>query len=195
LLGFPKSNADLISFAKGIVSAMTGNVNFTTPSPALAGIIANITALELAQNTVRTGIKGSVANRDLKREALLKDLRLLNAYAQHITDNNPSNAGVIAQSSGFKEKQSTLNTKLSFEVKNTTKSGCVALIAKSIAVRAAYEWRMSIDGNKWDNLPTTINSRTTVEMLNPGTTYYFQFKSITKDGHDAWSQVLNLMAT
>lgn len=187
----------LISQARKIVLAMTGNPNFpaTFPAniPSLAVINNEINALDSAMIIAKTKSLGSIEVRETKKEALLKDLRALLSYVQIIADNNLSNAALIIKSAGMDIKGFTGINKQHFEVKHGRLSGMVNLIAKCVSRRASYQWQISSDGIKWTNLPYTLQSRCSVLDLNLGEKYYFRFNSITKDGEGNWSQIASII--
>ena len=53
------------------------------------------------------------------------------------------------------------------------------LFAKAVARRASYEWQVSTDQKTRTLLPVTLQSKTTVSALTPGTTYYFRARPVT----------------
>ena len=59
----------------------------------------------------------------------------------------------------------------------------------------AYEWQQSTDGKRWTNLPMTLEAKTGVSGLTPGSTYYFRVQSFVKTGAENWSQVVSLLVT
>jgi hypothetical protein len=193
VLNIPQSIAALISYAKGIVSAVTNNKNFVAPVPSPADITKSISGLEDAESIVHTKVIGSVKARDVKKQVLLKDLRALLAYVQGIADNDTTNAQSIILSAGIGIKQAPVRTKPAFDAKHGT-SGSVNLVVKSAGQRSAYEWNMSTDGIKWDYLPTTILSKTMVGGLIPGINYFFRYRVVKTEGISDWSQSLNLIA-
>ena len=194
VLKISRSIAALISYAKSIVSAMTDNKYFPDPSPALAVITNNITELETAESIAHTKVIGSVQARDVKKQVLINSLRSSLAYIQSVADKDPTNAQAIILSAGVGIKQTVARTKTTFDAKQGT-SGCINLTAKSAGQHSAYEWNMSIDGNKWDYLPTTLTAKTIVSGLIRGTSYYFRYRVVKTSGLGDWSQSLNMIAT
>lgn len=198
VLNIPRQIPSLISKTKSIALAMTGNSFFlgTFPSnvPTLATVTADINALDAAESLALTGVIGSVEARDIKKEVVLKDLRLILAYVQSVADNNTANALNIIKSAGMDVKQAGSHSKSDFDVTHGDVSGTVVLTAKSVARRASYEWQMGTDGKTWVNLPNTLTCKTSVTGLTPATTYYFRCNAVTKNGEGTWSQVVNIIA-
>lgn len=79
--------ADLIQTANNIKTAMTGNANFTTPSPTLTAIGTLITSLTNANNTYQANVnttKQSLTVRDDAAAALIAGLNQLTGYVQSV---------------------------------------------------------------------------------------------------------------
>jgi hypothetical protein len=198
VLKLPRQIPQLISKSKGVVLSMTSNANFPVPFPGnipvLATVTADINALDAAELVALTGVNGAVEARDIKKEVVLKDMRLYNAYVQGVADNNPSNAAQIIKSAGMGIKQRGTYTRPDFSVNYGNVSGTVSLVVKAVGKRASYEWQMSTDAKTWLNLPNTLTCKTLVDGLTPGTTYYFRYNTVTKDGEGTWSQVVTILA-
>jgi hypothetical protein len=71
ILDLPKPVPALITFAQGMVAAMTGNAAFATPAPPLATVEAAIQDLQAAETAALSRVKGSVAVRNEKLMAPL----------------------------------------------------------------------------------------------------------------------------
>ncbi len=198
VLKLPRQIPQLIGKTKGVTLAMTSNANLPVPFPsnipALATVMADITALDAAESVVLTGVIGAVEARDIKKEVVLKDMRLYKAYVQGVADNNPSNAAQIIKSAGMGIKQKGSYTRPEFNVTHGKVSGTIALVVKAVGKRASYEWQMSTDAKTWTNLPNTLTCKTSVDGLIPGTTYYFRYNTVTKSGEGSWSQVVTILA-
>jgi hypothetical protein len=83
-----KKVAELIQLAKRIVTMMTGNVNFTTPLPALVDITAKITALEAAYEDSQSGNHAKVAEMHQLTTELKHMLSFLASYVNNIAQGN-----------------------------------------------------------------------------------------------------------
>jgi len=193
VLKIPRSIANFISYAKSIVMAMTGNPNFTTPSPTLASVAETIRALEDAQSEAFTKATGTAEKRDVKRAALIRDLHELLRYVQGIADKNPDHAQDIILSAGMKVKQAGSGRRYNYEVRHTI-SGKLMLTAKTAGKHAAYDWEKSTDGKTWISLPPVLVAKTEVSGLTPGETYYFRYRSITRSGTSDWSHIISVIA-
>jgi len=193
-LKLPKSVSALITYSTGMVTSMTGNPSFPTPVPALAAVTTAIDELHVAEAAALARTHGAVAVRNEKRAALVSLLVQLKAYIQMIADGNVDNAPAIIQSAGVSVRKSATPHPRTFDAKPGTISGTVRIRAKSAARRASYDWEYSLDGGKtMVALPSTLQAKTTVTGLAPGSTVEFRFRSVTKTGQGDWSQPLSFL--
>jgi hypothetical protein len=91
-------------------------------------------------------------------------------------------------------RKATTFHKAPFTAKQGTTSGTVKLAARAAGPRASYEWEWSIDGGKtWMQLPPTLQSKTTLTGVAPGTNAEFRFRSVTKAGVSSSRQTATLL--
>jgi type II secretory pathway component PulJ len=189
-LNLPVSIPALITMAKGIIAALTGNTaTFPSPDPSLAALSAALTDLETAESSVQARTRGAVAGRNEKRKELVTLLEQLKAYVQKVADANSETSAQTIQSIGLAVRKNALRQKQTFAAKTGPISGTIDLTAAVTARRASYEWQSSLDGGKtWTSLPTTIQSKTTVSGLTPGVTATFRSRTVTQTGEGDWTQ-------
>jgi hypothetical protein len=188
-LAFPARVAALISLAKAIVDGLNGNALFSNPDPSIAALNTAIADLDTAETAANTRVHGAVATRDQKRAALIALLRGAKAFVQKVVDAHPDEAPSLIQSAAMGVKRPVGQRKHAFAVKQGTLTGTVAIVAAVAGPRASYEWEYSSDGGKtWQPMPPTTRSNTTLEGLQPGTTYSFRSRSVTKAGPSDWTQ-------
>jgi hypothetical protein len=73
-------------------------------------------------------------------------------------------------------------------------SGEATVTAVVAARGASYEWQYSTDGGKtWITAPGTLQARTTISGLVPGSTAQFRYRAVTKAGEGDWSQPVSLL--
>ena len=184
----------LIAYAQQIVKAMTGNPAFPSPVPALSIVTVAIVALQDAQTSALTRVKGAVVTRNEKRTALLMLLQQLKGYIQTQADANVENGASIIASAGVSVKKPVVRAPRVFEAKLGPVSGTAKLVAPSGGLRASYEWQYSTDGGKtWVLAPVTLQAKTTILGLTPGTTVQFRYRPVTKTGEGDWSQTVVLI--
>jgi len=189
---------DFIAKMRGISLNMANNVAiFTTPNPDLATFDANIDALEAAEAATETRTRGSVQARDQAYDLMLDNVHSELNYVQDLADAaaDVDDALEVIALSGFDLKNHGVRVKPDFEAKNTELSGTVELAAKALGPRTAYEWFMSTDQTTWTELPTTMQAKTTVSGLTPGSIVYFKERGVTKEGEGNWSQIVVILVT
>jgi hypothetical protein len=145
-LKLPTKVPALITYAQGIVKAMTGNVSFPSPTPALATVTEAINELQAAETATLARTKGAAATRNEKRAALVTLLQQLRGNIQAAADANVENGASIIQSAGIAVKKTPVRAKRVFAAKPGAVSGSVKLVTESAARRASYEWEYSVDG-------------------------------------------------
>jgi hypothetical protein len=193
-LKLPKVVPALITYAQGIVTAMTNNPSFVTPSPTLASVQAAITALQTAETAALARTKGAVAVRNAKRATLVALLELIRAYVQSISDATPEDGPAIVQGAGLAVRKPPVHPPRTFAAKPGAVSGSVKLVAPSAARRSSYEWQISTDGGKtWMTLPSTLQAKTTVQGLAVAATATFRYRAVTKTGEGDWSQPTSVL--
>ena len=87
------SATDKIAKAKRIVTALTGNAEFTTPTPSLASVTSAIQAFEAATTAMqaaRQEVKSSVSDQAVKEDELIRVLNQLAAYVESVAGTNDS---------------------------------------------------------------------------------------------------------
>ena len=193
-LALPRRVSDLISYAARIVTEMTNNPSFPSPTPTLAAIIAALAVLQTAQSTALARTAGAATTRNEKRAALVVLLRQLGAYIQVAADATPENGASTIQSAGVAVRKTPTQVARAFVAVQGAVSGSVKVTAVVAARRAAYDWEYSVDGGKtWVPTPTTLQSKTTITGLPAGTTVQFRYRAATKTGEGDWSQPTSLM--
>jgi hypothetical protein len=194
VLRVPKQVPALITFARAIVTAMTSNANFPTPTPPLADVGKSIDSLQAAQTQAQARTHGAVATRNQARIALMATLELLKGYVQDVADADREKSAGIIQSATLNVRKVPAPGKRAFAVKPGTVSGSVKLSVPSAGHRSSYDWQQSADGGKtWVDVTSTIQTKTVVAGLLPGTTYSFRFRAVTKTGVGDWSQPLSII--
>jgi hypothetical protein len=188
-LSLPKPNPALITYAQGIVKGMTGNAYFATPSPTLAVLTAAIADLQTTETLALTRAKGAAVLRNEKRATLVSLLQQERSYVQGIADLNPENGGSIIQSAGLAVKKVPVHPPRVFAAKAGAVSGSVTLVVPSAGTRSSYEWESSTDGAKaWVAMPPTIQAKTSITGLTPGSSVQFRYRAVTpKGGAGDWS--------
>jgi hypothetical protein len=193
-LKLPKPVGALITYAQGIVTRMTGNPAFATPTPPLSAVTAAIGDLQTAETAALSRLKGAVAIRNEKRAALVALLEQLRGYVQAQADANVENGTSIIEGAGIAVRKTAVRKPRVFDAVAGAVSGAAKLMARSAGPRASYEWQYSTDGGKtWVLAPVTMQAKTTVFGLTPGASVVFRYKPVTLAGEGDWSQPVTLI--
>ena len=97
-LGFGKyTEANLLVAAQAVLAAMTGNLNFPTPTPTLAAVQTSISDYSTALSAAKEGGKTNVAVKNQKKEDVIS---VLVALANYVTFTSNGDE-VMLTSSGF----------------------------------------------------------------------------------------------
>jgi hypothetical protein len=188
----PKSAPALLLLTRAVLTAMDGNPSFPSPRPSLAAVASALAELEEAQSATQSRTRGTREARDAKQAALVALFRTLRGYVQGVANGDPDNAGSIIESAIMSVKRPAVQTKPPFAVKSGRVSGSVVLAVRSAGDRVSYGWQWSTDGGiKWRVAPATTQARTEIAGLLVGTTCWFRFRVVTKDGEQDWSQPLS----
>jgi hypothetical protein len=160
----------------------------------LAVVTTDNNALSTAQTLATSKLKGAVADRNAKRVIVVSDLKQLVAYVEGVADANSADAQTIIESAGMTVKKTvTPKPKQDLALKPGPVSGAVKVVAKAAATRSSYEWEWSTDQKTWTALPSTIQAKTTIQGITPGTTIYVRRRVVTKAGVGDWSQIVSTM--
>ena len=190
----------VVEKSESIVTAMTGNTNFTTPSPSLATITAKTNALGTAFQNAINGGKNLKALVRIARKDLLLSLALLMAYVQNESGGDETKI----LSSGFGVKRpgtpvGVLSPPQNVRVAYNGNSGEVVVRWNGVAKRRSYIVQMSIDPigvDTWENVPEGETGKIsfTVTGLTPGKIYWFRVITYSTGGFSAPSDPAQIMA-
>jgi hypothetical protein len=193
VLGLPKPVPALLVVAQNIQKKMTGNPSFPTPIPTLAEFGTAIGDLQAAETLALGRAKGAVTLRNEKRTVVVGMMQQLRTYVQSVADLDGTNAASIITSAGFAVRKTPTRTARVFHAAPGTVSGTADIVAPSAARRASYEWQYSTDGGKtWLTLPPTLQAKTSIAGLTPGSSAEFKYRAVTKTGADDWSTSVSL---
>ncbi len=195
VLSAPKPVSALITYARTVVTRMTGNPYFPVPAPTLAAVTTAIDDLEVAEKAALSRTKGAVATRNEKRAVLLGLLKQLCAYVQGIANADATNGPAIIESAGLAVRKTVTRKPRVFAAKPGSLSGVAKLVAASAGPRSSFEWEYSTDGGKtWIAAPATVQAKTEIPGLTPGATVQFRYRTVTpKAGQGDWSQSVQLL--
>jgi hypothetical protein len=192
----------LLALAHAVYEGMLANPGlFPSPNPALPALLALIAALEAAEVTTRTRVRGAAAVRDARRDELCTALENERMYVQSLCDASPEQALTLIKGAGMDAAKLGAQAKPVLHAKQGTQSGCVILVAnetllvgRGVHKKRLFNWQMSADGGKtWTLLPPTPLASTEVTGLTPGTTYAFRVSATVARMTGDWSQPVSIM--
>jgi hypothetical protein len=190
----PENVSDYLIGCRLVVSMMTGNPCFPTPTPTLAEVSTSLDSLEAREELARRGGKGMTQLRDVALRQAHTCMTLLRAYVQSVANAEPEQAEAIVHSAGMNVAKPRTRTKLPVEVRHGGAVGRVVLDAKALPKPVQYRWQMSTDQHTWTDLPETFKTKSVVEGLTPATFYSFRLKTVTRNGPSEWSQPVTILA-
>ena len=181
------------------VTAMTGNPNFTTPSPSLASITTAVNALETAYNNALGG--GKVLTALMHDKELILDTLLtqLSHYVEAIANGSET----IILSAGMEMRTTSIRAARAFSITTGNLPGEIKLVTK-YKNSNAYIWQLIADPlpddaivvdptHIWTQAGVSTKATFNVADLTIGKKYWFRFAYVNKSGQDAWSDPLSKM--
>jgi hypothetical protein len=190
-------DAQLNSFAVGVVNGLTGNASFPTPP-------VTVIVLGTAQKTFETNLaaagSGGMAQTVLKdqaREVLIGLLRQEANYVEGAANNDPAkiiSAGFQVATTGH-SPQSPLIKPVITQIINEASTQLVVRVVP-VANAHAYEVQISTTPNVWQSAGMFTQARRIVLTgLTPGVTYAVRVRAIGgSTGFSDWSDPISHMA-
>lgn len=192
----PKIDTDLIAFTRNVITMMTGNTNYPTPSPTLAVITTSVDALEVAVHDALDGGKIAIATRNAARNELLALLRQLAAY---VTGNcnatvltligsgfdavrTPSSVGVLPAPQNLRLDYTGMSSELLLRFDRVSN-------AANYSVQSAN----SPDG-PWQDQDLSTTTRVTIAGLTPGKVSWVRACANGSEGASEWGGPATAMA-
>lgn len=185
-----------IELGRFIVTSMTGNPNFTTPSPTLASITTNVNALETAYIAARGGGPDETSAMHARELTLEFSLNALVCYVQPIANANPANAETIILSAGMQVKKSPSPRPNGFRAAYNGNPGEV-LLRTDYEKGCSFIWQRSLTPyveESWVTMHVGTQSKFVATGLTRGTLYYFRVAKANKHGQNPWSLVVYIFA-
>lgn len=189
----------LISKCAHVVSEMTGNANFPTPSPDLAMITAARNALEAALEAAESGAHAEIAKKNVAiktlSELLVKLARYVNSVAGGDVDKAVSSGFELAKVPRAAEQ---LAAPVKFECRPGAYQGEVDLRWKGVEHARMYQVYMceddpAMDG-KWVAVGISSKTKLTVKGLTRHKLYAFRAAALGAAGEGPLSEIASAEA-
>jgi hypothetical protein len=196
-----KSTASVLEKAHAISQGMASDpTRFAAPVPPIAALQAQIEVVEEAELRTRTRTKGTVAERNFQRDALVGMLETERSYVQTLCDANPEQAEVIVKAAGMETARTPAHGDPILKVAAGTPSGTVnldahaTLLAGRTGKKALFNWQWTADGGKtFNDAPATPHGKTTIANLTPLAMVGFRVSVTDVNGPGEWSQVVSVV--
>ena len=187
------SDTELIDRSGNVITQMTGNLNFVTPSPSLADLTTARNNFSAAYFHVYNGNMTYKAAKKSTRDILVS---LLTREAKYV-EYTGQNVEEILASSGFEVYDTAITTAPPSNIpvidnaKDTGILGSIKLRLLKVKHAVVYELRYTKDDNPttatWTHLVCQTRTEFIVNNLVPRTQYWFEARSISTKGDSGWS--------
>ena len=191
------SDGDLEAKALSIVDKMTDNPAFPNPVPTLADVSAALTEYSSAFSMAQNKDKVQIANKNIKREALLDLLRSLAAYVNFTANGNKS----IIVSAGFDANKgitsaSPMPDPKNFKVVSGRNSGQAVTSVNGVRAVKSYVHQYTpdplTDTSMWQS--KYVSSRVNVfDALEPGKKFWFRVAAIGTGDQVAYTDAISMI--
>jgi hypothetical protein len=188
-----KNDAELETFAQGIIAAMTGNANFPTPTPTLASVTAAIDAYSGTLQTItarQASLREAFSLKDQSRSALEQQLTFLANYVEIASQGDEAKI----ESAAMSVRSPSVPVGVPSMVMNLAPTagdfpGTVDLTWDPTTGASSYEVQCKLheDAAQWSTFKIVTASRITVDGLTPGLLYAFQVRAVGAAGPGPWS--------
>lgn len=188
-----KTDLQLKSFAEAVVTAMTGNPNFTTPSPPLADITTKNTTFNTKMQTIATleaQLRTAYSEKEDARAELEQELTYLANYVEGAAKGDAAKI----ESAGMQVRSGTTPVGTPEAPTGLTATfgdfdGEIDLSWEPVKGAATYEvdFRLHNGTAEWARAKSTTSSRTTVGGMTSGQQYAFRVRAVGSAGPGPWS--------
>jgi hypothetical protein len=191
------SDAQLATDSQTIVTSMTGNTDYPTPSPTLAVVQAAVDAFNVAIANAANGGTELTATKNAKRNELAALLRQLSYYV------SANCGGDMAKllSSGFPAQKNSrtpigpLPAPVAPILTQGVLSGTLDASTTPLTGAYTYNWRLALASAPGVYVQTaqTTAASTSFASLTPGQTYNVEVSAVGSAGTGDWSTAGQLM--
>lgn len=189
-------NTDLIAFVRNVITMMTNNPQYPTPTPALTAVTTIVNGFETSVHDALDGGKLAIAKRNAKRVELISVTKQLAAYVQgHCNEDL-----VLLMSSGFDAVKSKSPSYVPVapgnqRLEQTDKSGELVLKFDKVenALNYSIQTATSADG-PWEDWGLSAKVRVTITGLTAGKVYWARACANGSQGSSDFGGPANAMA-
>ena len=187
-------DAEVIQQCNNIKTAMTGNANFTTPTPTLTAfgtLITTATTKLTSADNAQTAAKQATADKDTAIAALLASASQLSTYVDLIANGDQSkvlSAGMQVRSAAT--PTTAPNRVMNLAITSGDSAGELDLQWDTIPGAKTYEIQTSPDpmtATSWTSQPSVTKSKAVILGLTSGARVWMRVRAVNSAGQGAWS--------
>jgi len=189
------TDAQLIVDSERILTWMTGNTAYTTPSPALA----DLTTARNSYVAAVSAAQDSTIARSTRKEQRANFIVMLRALAHYVQVTSAGNRPTLL-SSGFPAQRTRapigeLAAPTGLVLTRGKISGQITARCRKLPQAGAYHWQIGVTATPmvWQPIVTTLAAHTSYEGLVPYTQYTAQVRAIGTAGPSNWSGVATVV--
>ena len=198
-LDLPEPIAELIALGFSVAAAGAGNTTlFVNPTPTPAVILAATQALQTAHTSAKQRVPGAATARVPKENTLRSLLGQWGAYLEGIAATMPGQEAYVYQQGGFRQRATPHRVNSQLKLSQPKGAGTPVHARCQAALRgkrAAYGWRISLDGGKTWIVSQTNKSKTTFVNIPAGTLIEVQYNTTVDDITSTWSSSATLLVS
>lgn len=193
--------ADTAQMARNIVTGMTGNSNFTTPSPALASLTAGATGLDAKINTALAARAASKLATTQMHDAQKALALLINQEASYVESASGGDAAKI-ESAGFEVRNppapiGTLPAPADLELDANVNPGHMGMRWTPVTGAASYVVERAPDGTApldYSSVANPTSAKAEVNTMTSGARYWFRVAAVGAAGVGMWTLPVSKVA-
>lgn len=184
---------DKVQFTRQVVTAMTGNANFTTPVPVLLAVTASANATETAFNVAKSARDTAITKTGLQNDAEKALDLLLTQLGNYVESTSKGDATIIKSAGMSVRDKSTpigeLPAPTDIGATAGDKEGEIDLSWNSVKGAKSYVIQMSVDTpTLWMQQAVSTKSKCAIENLVSGRRYWFRVAAVGSAGQGAYSE-------
>lgn len=191
-----------IAKARTIITALTGNPDFTTPTPTLLVINGVTDDLETAAakvQTTRQQLKSEVSKQNEREDIFGSTMSQLVGYVQSVAGEDEA----LIHSAGMDTKATTTKATSAptappaLSATAGDHDGEIDLTWDTVPLSKSYTIEKSGDpptDKSWTHAGVSTRSSFTVTQLSPGTRYWFRVAAVGTGGQSGWSDPASKIA-
>ncbi len=189
-----------IQYVRRLAAAVSGNPNFTSPTPSVAALTAGGDSLETLFNEAKAARLASKSKTGLLDDQSAAVDLLVNQLANYVDTMSNGDAAII-ESAGFATRATPtpvgpLPAPTDLQVAASEHPGSADIRWKNVGGAKAYLVERAQENStlNWTMIGTSTKSEASYNSMVSGTKYWFRVAAIGTAGQSAWSDPVPLFA-